>query len=383
MKNQIIFYAFSSQSWDCYVPIITELIKQEPESEQWMGVYAPCNQYSFRNETSKTIFDRLKQNFKHPRETTQQKSKGYKYVLITTHIPDQNHDLNEGFYIHVPHGSAFGNNLTADYVISCYQASDIYCTISAAEEQYITTNLREKTSKNKKFALTGCPKNDFFADYISSSQQGRAEIKQAIKHSLGIDSKKSIVFLASHWTERGTLRRFGTSLIHALSTLGDQVQIIQGAHPNLWTNHVSSETSTWIYQALCHERDKGTALLSMGTSDAMALLAADVVVGDISSIAIEAALLEKAILLNIDENSFRNQQIYEIYKNMSAQFEGADDLLQKFIHGVDFPKERELAFHKVKEMFGFNLGNASSKVASIILEAKNQCELLRWSQQGL
>ena len=110
----------------------------------------------------------------------------------------------------------------------------------------------------------------------------------------------------------------------------------------------------------------------MGISDAMALLAADVVVGDISSIAIEAALLEKAMLLNIDENSFRNKQIYEIYKNMSFQFEGADDLLQKFIHGVDFPKERENAFRKAKEMFGFNLGKASSKVASIILEATHQ-----------
>ena len=137
-------------------------------------------------------------------------------------------------------------------------------------------------------------------------------------------------------------------MIHVLSTLGDQVQIIQGAHSNLWTNHVSTETSTWIYQALCHERDKGSALLSMGISDAMALLAADVVVGDISSIAIEAALLEKAILLNIDENSFRNKQIYEIYKIMSVQFEGAEDLLQKFIHGVNFPRKERTLFAKPK-----------------------------------
>ena len=31
-----------------------------------MGVYAPCNQYNFRNESSKSIFDRLKQNFNIP-----------------------------------------------------------------------------------------------------------------------------------------------------------------------------------------------------------------------------------------------------------------------------------------------------------------------------
>lgn len=372
MNNQIIFYAFSSQSWDSYFPIITELLKQQPESEQWMGVYAPCNQYDFRNESSQKIFNRLKQNFKHPRETKKKNSKQFRYLLVTTHIPEPIHGLEDGLYIHVHHGSAFGS-FTQDYVLSCYQASNIYCGISNAEEKFITETLGSKSSKNKKFIATGCPKNDIFSDYISSSQQRRLEIKQEVKNALGIDNKKAIVFIASHWTERGTLRRFGTSLIHVLSTLGDQVQIIQGAHPNLWTNHVSTQTSTWLYKALCHERDKGTAMLSLGISDAMALVAADVVIGDISSIAIEAALLEKTILLNIDESSFCNKQIYEIYKNMSVQFEGADDLLQKFIHGVNFPKERELTFRKVKDMFGFNLGNASSKVASIILEAKNQC----------
>ena len=177
MDNQIIFYAFSSQSWDCYFPIITELIKQNPDSEQWMGVYAPCNQYNFRNESSKSIFDRLKQNFKHPRDTKKKNTGRHKYVLVTTHIPDQNHGLNDGHYIHVPHGSAFGNNLTADYVLSFYQASDIYCTISAAEQQYITKNLGNNTSKNQKFILTGCPKNDIFQTI--SLAQNREELRSS------------------------------------------------------------------------------------------------------------------------------------------------------------------------------------------------------------
>ena len=53
----------------------------------------------------------------------------------------------------------------------------------------------------------------------------------------------------------------------------------------------------------------------MGISNAMALLAADVVVGDISSIAIEAALLEKAMLLNIDENSFATNKSMRFIKS--------------------------------------------------------------------
>ena len=85
MDKQIVFYAFSSQSWDS---LITELIKQNPDSEQWIGVYAPCNQYNFRNKSSKLIFDRLKQNFKHPLDRKKQNTERCKYVLVITHIPD-------------------------------------------------------------------------------------------------------------------------------------------------------------------------------------------------------------------------------------------------------------------------------------------------------
>ena len=84
---------------------------------------------------------------------------------------------------------------------------------------------------------------------------------------------------------------------------------------------------------------------------------------------IEAALLEKPLLLNIDKDSFRNKQTYEIYKNISVQFQGADDLIHAFMNGVEFPSNRDNMFNKAKELFGYNIGNASKQVAKIILDA--------------
>ena len=369
MKEKIIFYAFSSQSWDSYFPIIKEILVQEPNAKNWMSVCAPCDRYEFRNNNSKDLFELFKEKFSTPPADTLQKPNEYEYALVTTHIPDERHGLNKGLYIHVPHGSAFGNNMASDYLLSCYKASNIYCGVSPTEGEYITDSIGELARKEALFVATGCPKNDMFSDYISGSQEKRNQIKHEVKQAMNIASDQAVIFIASHWTSRGILRRFGTSLIQALSTLGDKVHIIQGAHPNLWTNHVSTQTSEWIYRSLCHERDRGSASLSLGVSDASALLASDVVIGDISSIVIEAALLEKPLLLNIDKDSFRNNQTYEIYKDISVQFEGADDLMQAFMNGVEFPSNRDNMLKKVRELFGYNIGNSSKQLAKIILNA--------------
>ena len=369
MKEKIIFYAFSSQSWDSYLPIVKELLAQEPNAKNWMSVCAPCDHYEFRNDNSKDLFEFFKGRFRKPREDTLRNPNEYEYALVTTHIPDESHGLNNGLYIHVPHGSAFGNNMASDYLLSCYKASNIYCGVSPAEGEYIIDSIGEIARKEALFVATGCPKNDIFSDYIYGSQENRNQIKHEVKQAMNIASDQAVIFIGSHWTSRGILRRFGTSLIQALSTLGDKVHIIQGAHPNLWTNHVSNQTSEWIYKSLCHERDRGAASLSLGVSDASALLASDVVIADISSIVIEAALLEKPLLLNIDKDSFRNNETYKIYKDISVQFEGADDLMQAFMNGVEFPSNRDNMLKKVRELFGYNIGNASKQVAKIVLNA--------------
>ena len=368
MGKKIIFYAFSSQSWDSYVPILNEALNQDSEAKNQISVCAPSNNYQFRNNASKSLFDlfsgQFEQTLKHDLHNPNQNE----YVLVTTHIPDEKQGLSNGLYIHVPHGSAFGNNQTADYLVSCYQASDIYCGISPAEGDYLTQKCSITDNLLTKFIATGSPKNDIFYAYILGSQNERNRIKSEIKQSMGIPIDMAVIFIGSHWTSRGILRRFGTSLIQALGTVGDKVHIIQGAHPNLWNNHVSVQTSEWLYKSLCNERDKGSAMLSLGVSDAQALLVSDIVIGDISSIAIEAALLEKPILLNIDEDSFLNKKIYQIYKDISVRFDGADDLLQAFLKGVQFPDNRKEAFKQVKDLFGYNIGNASKQIASIILD---------------
>ena len=181
MKEKIIFYAFSSQSWDSYFPIIKEILVQEPNAKNWMSVCAPCDRYEFRNDNSKDLFELFKEKFSTPPQDTLPKPNEYEYALVTTHIPDERHGLNKGLYIHVHHGSAFGNNLTQDYVLSCYQASNIYCGMSPAELNLTIEILGNNASKVAQFIATGCPKNDIFSDYISSPQENRNQIKHEVK----------------------------------------------------------------------------------------------------------------------------------------------------------------------------------------------------------
>ena len=368
-QNKVIFYAFSSQSWDSYFPILVQLLRQDPSMQDRIGVCTPCDKYDFRNEYSKELFDRFSACYAGPPASTSTGVNGYAYVLVTTHMPDPELGLTNGFYIHVPHGSGFGNSESQDYALSCYQASDIYCGKSPDEKVFIDKALGSILNQSVSFIATGCPKNDMFAPYVKASVEERERLKSEVKESLNIPASKTVIFIASHWTPSGLLRKFGTGLIQSLSILGDDFRIIQGSHPNLWDQHVSAPTSKWIAQSLCREVDRGAVSLSLGVSDASALLASDVVISDVSSITIEAALLEKSLLLHIDPRSFRSDDVYQIYRGVGVCFSGADDLVHLLLNGAKFLEAREEMLQKNKKLFGYNMGVASAKVAQIILDA--------------
>jgi len=290
---------------------------------------------------------------------------------VTTHKPDPEHGLSNGLHIHVPHGSGFGNSSQSglDYLLSLYQASDIYCGISPYEHFLIKQTLGSKANPSVSFIATGCPKNDMFASYITASGVERARLRHKLKQLMNIPGDQPVIFIASHWTPSGLLRKFGTSLIQALSALDHKFLIIQGSHPNLWNWHVNSQTSRWISQALSNEEERGVVSLNRGVSDAIPLLASDIVIADHSSIAIEAALLEKRLYLCVDPKNFNCKLVHQIYKGVGIQFSGADELAEAISTRVEFPDLRSDMIVKIKQLFGYKIGNASKKVASVILNA--------------
>jgi hypothetical protein len=66
IKKRIIFYAFSSQSWDSYVPIIAAILEQKQDAIEWMGVCAPCDNYDFITTDQKISLSFLKSNLTNP-----------------------------------------------------------------------------------------------------------------------------------------------------------------------------------------------------------------------------------------------------------------------------------------------------------------------------
>ena len=77
-------------------------------------------------------------------------------------------------------------------------------------------------------------------------------------------------------------------------------------------------------------------------------MVSDVVISDVSSITIEAALLEKSLLLHIDPRSFRSDDVYQIYRGVGVCFSGADDLVHLLLNGAKFLEARERCSKKIK-----------------------------------
>ena len=371
MKKKLIFYAHSSQGWDSCFPILVELLRRDKAIDEFIEVCAPCQYYNFRNTYSKELFRRFKAKYSGPPVFEDGGIGRTSYVLVTTHIPSQDLGLNNGYRIYVPHGTGFGN----DYSLKCYQDSNIYCGHTPDEKTFVRERLGSDLNQSASFIATGCPKNDMFEPYILASKEEKLILKSEAKLSMRIPEDRNVIFIGSHWTKSGLLRKFGTGLIQALSCLGDNFKIIQGSHPNLWNQHlnanqhVNPQTSRWIYDALCRERDRGAVFLNLGVSDVNALLASDIVISDFSSITLEASLLEKRLFLHVAHPPHPWDEYNQIYKGVGTHFLGADDLMQKIIDGGGYPEEREDMIEKNRRLNGYNLGRASADVSEIILNS--------------
>lgn len=369
--KKIIFYAHSSQSWDSYFPILIELLRSDESIKDFISVCAPCHRYDFRNALSKKLFEIFKSQYSGAPVDGNCSINGSSFVLVTTHIPESVLGLDSGYSIFVPHGTGFGS----DYSLRCFQRSNIYCGHSPDEQVFVHNALGSRLNQAVLFVPTGCPKNDMFSPYIFASQKEKEVLKRKAKLEMNISPDKTVIFIGSHWTPTGLLRKFGTSLIQALSLLGDNVRIIQGSHPNLWNQqfntiqHVRPQTSQWIYNALCRERERGNVILNFSVNDSKALLASDIVISDFSSIALEASLLQLPLYLHLDHPPHPWEEYNLIYSGIGIQFSGADELIFDIMNDVKFPSSREEMLRKNNKLNGFNIGRASAKVADTILTA--------------
>ena len=217
-----------------------------------------------------------------------------------------------------------------------YARSTLYCGFSPAEAEYIARHTGEPPPANR-FIATGAPRNDRFAPFLGASPAERSEEQRRLKKKLGRAPDKPLVLVSSHWTPAGILRTFGAGILNALAPLAGECEIVQISHPNLWedpqfdtydpkTKRPSQEgfSSAWIRDALDARHQAGKARVFYDLESPELLMAADLLIGDHSSIVIEFAMFDRPILFYDVPDRFFERRTYELYAGGRARFRRAD-----------------------------------------------------------
>ncbi|PSK95708.1 hypothetical protein CLV63_114141 [Murinocardiopsis flavida] len=119
-------------------------------------------------------------------------------------------------------------------------------------------------------------------------------LRERYRSALGVPPGQRLVVLASTWGEQsaiGVHPRLPAQLLADLPVDGYRVAAV--LHPNVWSRYGPWQVRHWLAAAM----DAGLLLLPPSAGWGSALVAADCVVGDHSSMAVYAAALDRPLLL--------------------------------------------------------------------------------------
>lgn len=298
-------------------------------------------------------------------------------IFVVTHVPMLGENLPSIHIVSMAHGSGFGNS--GPYSLKRFSASTLYCGISPAEAEYFARHLGAPPPAGR-FIATGVPRNDRFAPFLALAPDECAEAQRRLKAQIGLAADKPLILLASHWTPDGILRSFGCDIIDALAPLADACEIVQTAHPVLWADpqydsfnpdaeRPSQEgfSSATIRSQLDARHKAGTAKVMYDIESPALLMAADLLIGDFSSIVIEFSLFDRPILFYDVPERFHDSTVHDLYAGAGAPFRHARDVLPLVRHALANPAEKSEGRRRLSAHFNYNIGGAAEAVADAIV----------------
>lgn len=193
-------------------------------------------------------------------------------------------------YIH--HGSSFGN-LPDSFAMHMIDegAADIVCCLAQAEVELLCAKLGE--SYRSRLVVTGAPK----LDALIAGEYDRSRFLG----SLGLDPALKTVLIWSHWTSHSLFR--SSELREFASFLSRQnINVIVSAHFHLFdqaNTHFSGGVNWWreLTELFTGPRVR---VLSRVSDNRELLWAADVLVGDHSSLHVEFAVLRRPMAIYVN-----------------------------------------------------------------------------------
>ena len=368
----MIFFAENAQSWNSLLPVARRLRQRADVVLSTLAVSCPVaedyQKWPYTSKASEDTFRDLYVPIDEARVLPWD-------IFVLTHLPPFASILPVHHRVAVPHGSGFGNS---SYSLLTYSHSTLHCGRSPAEAAYIAQQTGQPTPANR-FIPTGNPRNDRFASFLGAPLAVRSEEQRRLKASLGLASDKPLVLVSSHWTPDGILRTFGGGILDALAPLAGSCEIVQISHPVLWTDppydtydpktqrpSQQGFSSKWIRESLSARHKTGNVKVFYELESPDLLMAADLLIGDYSSIVIEFSMFDRPILFYDVPERFFDRGVYNLYAEASFPFRRADDVARLVRHALSNPSDKEGGRQRLSATFNYNIGSATEAIVNAL-----------------
>ena len=164
----------------------------------------------------------------------------------------------------------------------------------------------------------------------------------------------------------------GSLVFEHLARAYPDYNVIQTGHPwvSLESSRVDDNSGAQLLDALANVQEQYPNARFAPTSDVEPLLAAaDLMVGDHSSVMTSYSLLDRPILFYCPSGSeFVNGEFLELYRDASHAFENTDELLVSSKLALAYPDQKSEGRARMRNTFYANQGHAANAAARTLVD---------------
>jgi len=349
--TRVLFVMSDAYGFACQAPVIREL-RQFPDLEVKVTTDKPRDPKTIEleNAADSALF--------HEHYLSPSRARFTKWhMVVDTHI--------NGFYpafnalrVYMHHGPGYGNTGNKNAVAERYE---IFCGLSEMERDWLNKLYPGLFGQLRVFFPVGFPKSD--ALYQKRFDRGDVLSKLNLPN-------RTTILITSHWQKQGILRYLSDGPLRKLALAFPDYNIIQTGHPWLWQNN-HNIPEEWRKDLLNQFEELGRRygnVRFVQTSNVETLLcAADLLVGDSSSVMTTYSLMDRPIVF-FDNPSyqFATPELKQIFMNASHPFSRMGDLVCAAREALSNPEIKAEGRAQMRSAFYAHEGRSAAYMAGLI-----------------
>ncbi|MFZ1546457.1 MAG: CDP-glycerol glycerophosphotransferase family protein [Candidatus Nitrotoga sp.] len=351
LHTRVLFVLSDGYGFACQLPVIRAL-QAYPDVLVRITIDKPgvINDIVFSTPEERTMFHSLLLPTRRARLSKW-------HMLVSTHMNPFYPAFN-ALRLYMHHGPGFGilGNKTGP-IKQC----DIFCGLSKAEYDWFDLYQPSLFNERRLFIPVGFPKSDALCV--------REFNRRAVLEQLGLPDRTTLL-ITSHWQSQAILRSLNAAPLHTLAQAFPECNIIQTGHPWLWkTNHnVPSDWQEAVLENIRSIEAQYPHVRFVPTIDVETLLAAaDLLVGDYSSVMTTYSLLDRPIVFFNNPNfEFTFAGLKDIFADASHSFGHIDELVATCQAALSNPQAKAEGRAHMRCTFYTNQGHSAEYMAELI-----------------